>query len=228
MFLCPFENLPSEMHTDEIKQYYDILQGKKASLFVKQLFDFLLALILVILLSPLMLVLAIIIKCTSKGPVFFLQTRVGRYLKPFKIIKFRTMRTDAEKMGKQITVGERDPRITGVGAFLRKFRLDELPQLFNIIAGQRSFVGARPEVPRYVSEYSGAMAATLLIKPGITGYASVKFKNENELLGKESDPEKAYIEHIIPVKMALDLEYITDLSPICDIKTMFLTVKEVF
>lgn len=228
MFICPFENLPSEMQTDEIKQYYDILQGKKASLFVKQLFDFLLALILVILLSPLMLVLAIIIKCTSKGPVFFLQTRVGRYLKPFKIIKFRTMRTDAEKTGKQITVGERDPRITGVGAFLRKFRLDELPQLFNIIAGQMSFVGARPEVPRYVSEYSGAMAATLLIKPGITGYASVKFKNENELLGKESDPEKAYIEHIIPVKMALDLEYINDLSPICDIKTMFLTVKEVF
>lgn len=227
MLLKPFNELPLQFQSNEVKEYYDILNSKKPSLVIKQVADFLIALILLFVLALPMIIISIVIKCTSKGPVLFKQKRVGRYLKPFYICKFRTMRVDAEKMGAQITVGERDPRITNIGWFLRKYRLDELPQIFNILLGQMSFVGARPEVPRYVDEYSGAMTATLLIKPGITGYASIHFKNENELLGKESDPEKAYILHIIPAKMKLDLEYLQDLSPITDIKTMLNTVLEV-
>lgn len=225
--LKAFTMLPKEMQTDEILKYYDILAKKKLALLIKQIFDRVLAFILLIILSPVLIVLAIIIKCTSKGPVMFRQKRVGRYLKPFNIWKFRTMRIDSEKLG-QITVGSRDPRITNIGWFLRKYRLDELPQLLNILAGQMSFVGARPEVPKYVEQYSGAMAATLLIRPGVTGYASIRFKNENELLGEEDDPERAYVEKILPIKMGLDLEYVEELGIITDIKTMLETVKAVF
>ena len=225
--LKAFTMLPKEMQTDEILKYYDILAKKKLALLIKQIFDRVLAFILLIILSPVLIVLAIIIKCTSKGPVMFRQKRVGRYLKPFNIWKFRTMRIDSEKLG-QITVGNRDPRITNIGWFLRKYRLDELPQLLNILAGQMSFVGARPEVPKYVEQYSGAMAATLLIRPGVTGYASIRFKNENELLGEEDDPERAYVEKILPIKMGLDLEYVEELGIITDIKTMLETVKAVF
>lgn len=225
--LKAFTMLPKEMQTDEIRKYYDILAKKKLALLIKQIFDRVLAFILLIILSPVLIVLAIIIKCTSKGPVMFRQKRVGRYLKPFNIWKFRTMRIDSEKLG-QITVGNRDPRITNIGWFLRKYRLDELPQLLNILAGQMSFVGARPEVPKYVERYSGAMAATLLIRPGVTGYASIRFKNENELLGEENDPERAYVEKILPIKMGLDLEYVEELGIITDIKTMLETVKAVF
>lgn len=222
-----FSALPQQMQTDEIRKYYDILANKKASLFVKSVFDRIAAFFLLVILSPVLIVLAIIIKCTSKGPVIFHQKRVGRYLKPFNIWKFRTMRVDSEKFG-QITVGSRDPRITKIGWFLRKYRLDELPQLFNILAGQMSFVGARPEVPKYVSQYSGAMAATLLLRPGVTGYASIRFKDENQLLGEVDDPEWAYVEKILPIKMGLDLEYVEELSVLTDIKTMLETVKAVF
>lgn len=221
--LKAFSKLPRQMQTDEIRKYYDILAKKKAVLLLKQIFDRIAALILLVILSPVMIVLAVIIKCTSKGPVIFRQKRVGRYLKPFNIWKFRTMRVDSEKHG-QITVGSRDPRITNIGWFLRKYRLDELPQLFNILAGQMSFVGARPEVPKYVEQYSGAMAATLLLRPGVTGYASIRFKDENELLGGEDDPERAYVEKILPIKMGLDLEYIEELGIFTDIKTMLQTV----
>lgn len=227
MLLKPFDRLPESMQTAEIRHYYDIIAKRKLSLLIKQAADFLLAAVLLVILAVPMLVIAVVIKCTSKGPVFFFQERAGRYLRPFRICKFRTMRTDAEQCGGQITVGERDPRITGIGWFLRKYRLDELPQLFNILGGQMSFVGARPEVMRYVACYSGAMSATLLIKPGITGFASVRFKDENALLGRESDPEKAYIEHIIPAKMALDLEYVESFGVLTDIKTMLETVREV-
>lgn len=222
-----FDELPEQFKTDDVREYYNILKKKKVSLFFKAVIDFLLALIMTIILLPVMLIIAVIIKCTSKGPVFFRQKRVGRYSKEFDIIKFRTMRTDAEKIGAQITVGERDPRITSIGYFLRKYRLDELPQLFNILLLQMSFVGARPEVPRYVAEYKNDYIATLLIRPGITGYASIRFKDENEILGKEENPEKAYIEKIIPIKMELDLEYVKELSVFTDIKTMFKTVIEV-
>ena len=225
--LKAFSALPQQMQTDEIRNYYDILAKKKPALLVKSVFDRILALIMLVILSPVLLVLAIIIKFTSKGPIFFRQKRVGRYLKPFNIWKFRTMRVDSEKLG-QITVGSRDPRITNIGWFLRKYRLDELPQLFNIVAGQMSFVGARPEVPKYVEQYSGAMAATLLLRPGVTGYASIRFKDENELLGEEDDPERAYVEKILPIKMGLDLEYVEEISVLTDIKTMVETVKAVF
>lgn len=226
--LKAFSELPGQMQTDEIRRYYDILAKRKRSLAAKQLFDRTAAFILLVVLSPILLVLAIIIKCSSRGPIIFRQKRVGRYLKPFYIWKFRTMQVDAEKLGGQITVGSRDPRITKIGWILRKYRLDELPQLFNILAGQMSFVGARPEVPKYVEQYSGTMAATLLIRPGVTGYASIRFKDENELLGEEDDPERAYVEKILPIKMGLDLNYVEELSVITDIKTMLETVKAVF
>lgn len=222
-----FESLPSEMRSEDVRKYYDIVAKRQAAYVIKCIGDFLLALIALILLLLPMLVIAVIIKCTSKGPVIFKQTRVGRYLKPFKIWKFRTMRTDAEKVGKQLTVGEHDPRITKIGGFLRKYRLDELPQLINILLGQMSFVGARPEVPRYVKEYSGAMSATLLLRPGVTGFASIRFKDENEILGEQDDPEQAYIEKILPIKMGLDLEYVEQFGVLTDIKTMFETVKAV-
>ena len=222
-----FENLPKEMQNDKVREYYDIVAKRQAAYIIKCVGDFILALAATIILILPMLVIAAVIKCTSKGPVIFKQTRVGRYMKPFKIWKFRTMRTDAEKSGKQLTVGERDPRITKIGGFLRKYRLDELPQLVNILLGQMSFVGARPEVPRYVKEYSGAMSATLLLRPGVTGFASIRFKDENELLGKQQDPEQAYIEKILPIKMNLDLQYVEQFGVWTDIKTMLETVKAV-
>lgn len=223
-----FHDLPDGYQTDGIRRYYDILRKKHTTLVFKRIFDIFFSALLIILLSPAMIIISIVIKCTSRGPVLFLQERVGRYSMPFMICKFRTMRIDAESVGRQITVGERDPRITGIGYFLRRFKLDELPQLFNVFIGQMSFVGTRPEVPRYVDEYTDDMLAVLLLRPGITGYASVRFKDENRLLGLESDPEQAYIKHIIPVKMALDLEYVKEMSVGVDIKTMLTTIKEVF
>ena len=156
-------------------------------------------------------------KATSKGEVIFKQKRVGKYGKEFNVLKFRTMVTDAEKLGKQITVGERDPRITSIGYFLRKFRLDEFPQLINVIKGDMSFVGARPEVPYYVDKYTDEMMATLLLEPGITGTASIFFKDEAKMLEIEPDAEK----------MRLNLDYLKDLSLGYDMKLMFQTVFEV-
>lgn len=224
MFLKKYEALPDQLQNEKVKYYYDVIAAKKATCFFKTVFDYLLALILFIILLPFLLIIGILVKCTSKGPVFFYQVRVGRYLKPFKIIKFRTMVVGAEKMGAQITVGEKDPRITGIGAFLRRFRLDELPQVINVLKGDMSFVGTRPEVPKYVKRYQPEMLATLLLKPGITGLASIAFKDENAMLGEEDSPEAAYVNKILPVKMKINLEYIEKMSVLEDIKIMFKTL----
>lgn len=222
-----FEDLPERFRNEAVRQYYDILATKSKTLFFKRVFDFSVALILLVLLSPVFLGLALAVKFTSKGEIIFKQKRVGIYGKEFFVLKFRTMVVDAEAKGMQITVGERDPRITKIGHFLRKFRLDEFPQLINVIKGEMSFVGARPEVPYYVDFYTDEMMATLLTPPGITGTASIYFKDEAKMLEIEPDAHKCYINHILPVKMKMNLEYLKEISVWYDIKLMFKTVFEV-
>ena len=219
-----FEDLPERFQNEAVREYYDILAHKKATLFCKKLLDTLFALILFLLLLPIFIILAVAVKVTSKGEIIFKQKRVGKYGKEFYVFKFRTMVTDAESLGKQITVGERDPRITSIGHFLRKFRLDEFPQLINVIKGEMSFVGARPEVPHYVDYYTDEMMATLLLEPGITGTASIFFKDEAKMLEIEPDAEKCYINHILPKKMRLNLDYLKDLSILYDLKLIFKTI----
>lgn len=222
-----FQDLPPEFQNQAVKKYYDILSKKKSILFIKRALDFLVSLVLLVLFWWVLAVIAVIIKLTSKGNIIFKQKRVGKYGREFYVLKFRTMVTDAEKLGKQITVGERDPRITGIGHFLRKFRLDEFPQLINVLVGDMSFVGARPEVPHYVKKYTDEMMATLLLEPGITGVASIFFKDEAKMLEIEPDPELCYINHILPEKMRMNLDYLEKLSLTYDLKLVFQTVFEV-
>lgn len=196
---------------------------KKINSIVKRIFDFIAALVGVILLSPFLIIIAISIKVGSKGPVLFLQQRVGINGKIFNIYKFRTMIVDAEKVGKQITVGK-DTRITGVGAFLRKYKLDELPQLFNVLKGDMSLVGPRPEVPRYVNLYSEKQKEVLSVRPGITDYASLRYKDENDILGEVDNPEKHYIEVIMQDKLALNLQYIENNNLFIDIMLILKTI----
>lgn len=178
----------------------------------KRLFDLFFTIPGIIFLSPLFLLIAAWVYFDSPGGVFFRQVRVGRYGKTFRIFKFRTMVADAEKRGKQITIGN-DVRVTKSGEFLRKYKLDELPQLFNVVLGDMSLVGPRPEVPRYIAEYSEEDRKIVLsVRPGITDNASIEFRSENEILGKAKDPEKAYIEEILPIKIAFYKKYVEDRS----------------
>jgi lipopolysaccharide/colanic/teichoic acid biosynthesis glycosyltransferase len=194
--------------------------------FLKRTFDMVMSSIGLILLSPFFLIISILIKMDSKGPILFKQTRVGRYEKDFKILKFRTMVTDAEKRGAQITVG-RDSRITRVGHLLRKSKLDELPQLLNVFKGDMSLVGPRPEVPRYTQYYDEVQKRIFEIRPGITDYASIKYRDENEILALSKDPEKTYIEEIMVDKLKLNLEYLEKRSLITDIKIIFKTLYKI-
>lgn len=193
---------------------------------VKRLFDIILSFVGLVILSPILLVVSIIIKLTSSGPVFFKQVRVGRNEKNFKILKFRTMVVDAEKKGAQITVG-RDSRITGIGHFLRKYKLDELPQLINVLIGDMSLVGPRPEVPKYTQYYNKEQRTIFQIRPGITDYASIKYRDENEILAKSSQPEKTYIEEIMVDKLNLNLKYLRDRSIITDLKIIINTILKI-
>lgn len=226
MILKAWDDLPEKLKREEIKPYYDILIKRKVSLIMKRVFDIVVALILLILLSPVFLVLAIAIKIDSEGPVFFRQVRVTQYGKEFEIYKFRTMITNAERLGAQVTV-ENDSRITKVGNFIRDYRLDEIPQLLNILNGTMSFVGTRPEVPKYVSRYKDEMLATLLLPAGITSLASIKYKDESELLSGAIDPDKTYIEKVLPGKMKYNLQAIKKFSFWGDIRLMFMTLKAV-
>jgi len=175
----------------------------------KRLFDILLSALALVLLSPLLLVVAIVIVVGARGGAFFRQTRVGKGGKPFRLLKFRTMRPGSEAMGR-ITVGERDPRVTRIGVFLRRTKLDELPQLWNVLVGDMSLVGPRPEVPEYVALYSGEQRRVLDVRPGITSLASIAYINENELLGRSADPKRTYVEDVLPAKLELDLKYVRD------------------
>lgn len=227
MKMPQYEKLPKELQCDEVKHYYDILKTKTASLVLKRIFDVAVSLFLIILLALPMAVIAVLIKCTSKGPVIYKQVRVTAFGKHFKIFKFRSMRTDADSKGELLTVGE-DNRVTKVGRFIRKFRLDELTQIFHVLSGKMTIVGTRPEVPKFTDQYSKEMLATLLLPAGVTSLASIKFKDEAELLAESKDVDKTYVETILPQKMKYNLEYIENFSFMGDIKLIFKTVAEVF
>lgn len=190
---------------------------------LKRGFDFIASLIGCIILMPIYILIAILIKIDSKGPVFFKQKRVGQYGKIFEILKYRTMVVDAEKIGKQITVGN-DNRITKIGKFLRKYKLDELPQLFNVLKGDMSLVGPRPEVPKYVELYNDEEKKVLNVKPGITDFASIEYRDENEILGKVENPEEYYINVIMKHKLTLNLKYINNNNIFIDIKIILQTL----
>ena len=226
MILRKWENLPAEMQTPEVRKYYDVLKKKKFSLFLKRLFDVTVSFILLLLFSPVFLILAIAIKLDSKGPVFYRQTRVTQYGKEFRIFKFRSMVTDADK-GSLLTVGG-DSRVTKTGRFIRKYKLDELSQLIDVFRGTMTFVGTRPEVPKYVKKYTPEMMATLLLPAGITSEASIYYKDENELLDAADDVEKTYVEVVLPDKMKYNLAAINSFGFFDDIKVMILTVLAVF
>ena len=192
---------------------------------LKRIFDITLSLFGLIILLPFMLIIAILIKLDSKGPVFFKQIRVTKNGREFKIFKYRTMRVGSDKYS-QITVGK-DNRITKIGTFLRKYKLDEIPQLINVLIGDMSLVGPRPEVPKYVALYTDEQKEILKVRAGITDYASIEFSDENDLLASEADPEKAYIEKIMPKKIELNKKYILEISILTDIKIILLTIKKI-
>lgn len=227
MKMPEYLRLPEELQCDEVKRYYDILKTKTAGLVLKRIFDVIVAAFLIILLALPMAVIAVLIKCTSKGPVIYKQVRVTTFGKHFKIWKFRSMRTDADSKGELLTVGE-DNRITRVGKFIRKFRLDELPQIFHVLSGKMTIVGTRPEVPKFTDKYTNEMLATFLLPAGVTSLASIKFKDEAELLAESDDVDKTYVETILPQKMKYNLRYIENFSFVGDIKLIFKTVAEVF
>lgn len=194
--------------------------------FFKRFFDIIVSLIGIIILGIFLIIISIIIKCTSEGPVFFKQIRVGQSGKEFKIFKFRTMVVNAESLGTQITIGK-DKRITKIGHFLRKYKIDELPQLFNVFIGEMSFVGPRPEVPKYVAMYNETQRKVLSVRPGITDLASIRYRNENEILGRSKNADEAedmYINEIMPDKLKLNLEYIEKSNVFFDIYIIFKTI----
>ena len=219
--------VPQDMRTLEVRKYYNSLRKKKWTLRLKRCFDVVCALILIVVLAIPMVIIAVLIKLDSKGSVFYRQERVTQYGKVFRIFKFRTMVEDADKIGAHVTTSE-DPRITRMGSKLRKSRLDEFPQLFNVLTGDMTFVGTRPEALRYVDAYSNEMNATLLLPAGITSMTSIEYKDEDELLKDADDPDKVYVEQILPEKMKYNLEYIENLSLKRDWDTLIMTVKRVF
>lgn len=190
---------------------------------MKRLFDIILSSFGILVLSPILVLIAILVKISSKGPIFYRQVRVGKGNKDFRIFKFRTMYTGSDKKG-LLTVGGRDPRVTKVGYYLRKFKLDELPQLFNVFTGEMSLVGPRPEVRKYVEHYSESDMEVLTVRPGITDYASIAFRNENDILKESEDPEKKYIEEIMPIKLGLNKKYIAEKGMFKDLSIIFKTI----
>lgn len=218
-----WNDLPKEMQVEQVKKYYEILQCHKGSLLAKRIFDIIVASLLVVILSPILFLLSILIKIDSPGPVMFRQVRVTTYGKPFRIFKFRTMVNNADKIGTQVTT-KGDSRVTRMGKMLRGCRLDELPQLFNVLKGEMSFVGTRPEVGKYVAHYTDEMKATLLMPAGITSRASIEYKDEERLLESAENADEVYIHQVLPEKMKYNLRAIEKFSFWDDIKTMFATV----
>ena len=229
--LKDWNSLPGFMQHTEVKKYYAGLSKKRGALRAKRFLDVVLALILTVLLSPIMLILAVCIKLDSKGPVFYRQERVTQYGKTYRIFKFRTMIADADKKGPLVTTGQ-DSRITKMGSKLRKCRLDELPQLFNVLAGDMSFVGTRPEVKKYVDCYTPQMMATLLLPAGITSRTSIEYKDEDEILDRYSrttdkTTDEIYVEYVLPQKMKYNLQYLESFSVWGDLKVMIDTALAV-
>ena len=222
MILREWKALPEDMQVEEVRKYYEILQRKKGSLFLKRVFDVVVSVLLLVLLSPVFLILAIAIKADSKGPVFYRQVRVTQYGKRFRIHKFRSMVKEADQRGTLVTVSG-DSRITRVGRLIRDKRLDEIPQLIDVLQGNMSFVGVRPEVPKYVKAYTPKMKATLLLPAGITNLTSIYYKDEAKLLDGAKEPERVYIEAVLPKKMEWNLRGMEEFGFWRDVWIMFLT-----
>lgn len=223
MRLVSWNELPQEMNNESVKLYYKILKEKRISLILKRIFDIVAAILTLIVLIPLFLIISIAVKMDSKGTVFFKQIRVTQYGRKFKILKFRTMVTNADKMGTQVTTNN-DARVTKVGRILRRFRLDEIPQLLNIIFGDMTFVGTRPEVPKYVEYYTDKMMATLLMPAGVTSEASIAYKDEEKLISSAEDADKTYINEVLIEKMKYNLYSLANFSFLYDIRILFRTV----
>ncbi len=221
-----WEEIPETMNHPEVQMYYEILQKKKAALVAKRVFDLIMSIVLIVILFPALLMIGVAVKVTSPGEVIFQQTRVTTYGKRFRIYKFRTMVAGAPQKGAAVTVNG-DARVTKIGSFLRKVRLDELPQLFNIVKGEMSFVGTRPEVERYVEHYTNEMFATLLLPAGVTSPASIEYKDEERLLAEGKDVDATYISEILPAKMEYNLKYLKEFSFWGDIRILFQTVLAV-
>ena len=224
--LRKWEQLPEFMRVDEVRPYWEILNRKRGQLVIKRIFDFSAASALTVILAIPMAAIAVLIKQDSEGPVFYRQERVTTYGKYFRIHKFRTMVSNADKIGTAVTVGN-DSRITKVGAKLRGYRLDELPQLFDVLTGNMSFVGTRPEAVKYVEQYRPEYYATLLMPAGITSEASIRYKDEDKLLNAAEDVDKIYVEKVLPAKMKWNLESIERFQFLREILTMFRTVAAV-
>jgi lipopolysaccharide/colanic/teichoic acid biosynthesis glycosyltransferase len=226
MTLRKWDDLPAIMKNESVRYYYNLLYKKRFSILCKRIFDILTAIITFIILSPAFIIISIAIKIDSRGPVIFKQVRVTQYGKKFKIYKFRTMIENAEEKGTKVTT-KNDRRITKVGKVLRKYRLDEFPQLFNIFAGDMSFVGTRPEVVKYVEKYTDEMWATLLLPAGITSEASIRYKDEERLLSNSENVDHTYINKVLPEKMKYNLKSIENFSFFRELKTMTSTVLAV-
>lgn len=227
MLIKKWEQLPKEFQIEEIKPYYDKLRKKNFSLFWKRVFDIFVSGLMLIILFPFFLFLSLAIKIDSRGPVFYRQERVTQYGKHFRIFKFRSMVNNADKKGTLVTV-ENDSRITRVGKFIRKLRLDEISQLIDVFRGTMTFVSTRPEVPKYVDKYKPEYLVTLLLPAGVTSMASIKFKDEAELLNGKDDVDKVYVEEVLPKKMEYNLSEIKKYGFWRDIKIMFITIFIVF
>ncbi|MBQ2807404.1 MAG: sugar transferase [Clostridia bacterium] len=228
MKLLKWECLPQDMQTEAVRHYYAILEKKKCALLFKRAFDVFASFLLLLVLSPVFLILAILVKVDSRGPVFYRQERITQYGRKFRIFKFRTMVANADQLGTQVTV-HNDSRITRVGRFLRKTRLDEISQLIDVLRGTLTFVGTRPEVEKYVRHYTDEMKATLLLPAGITSEASIRYKDESALLDAAGDAaDKIYVQSILPSKMKYNLHALKTFRFWKDIKIMFMTVFAIF
>lgn len=229
--MIKYKDLPKEFQNDAVKKYYEIVSRKKISLLFKRIIDIIFSILILLILFIPIIIISIAIKLDSNGSVFYRQVRVTQYGKRFRIFKFRTMVTNADKIGTLVTV-KSDARITKVGKFLRKYRLDEFPQIFNILIGDMSFVGTRPEVTKYVEKYSDYMYATLLLPAGLTSYSSINYKDEDEIISEHlkdnENIDDIYVNYILPDKMKYNIEYIERFSFLYDIKIMFKTFLSVF
>ncbi len=223
MILKPWDELPDDLRIDQVRPYYEALKKKQSSLICKRIFDIVASAFLLVTLSPVFLLIALAIKIDSPGPVFYRQERVTQYGKHFRIFKFRSMVTNADQIGSQVTVSG-DSRITNVGHIIRDFRLDELCQLIDIFRGTMTFVGTRPEVPKYVAAYTPEMMATLLVPAGVTSEASIAYKDEAQLLDAAEDVDKVYIEQVLPEKMKYNLDALMNFSFLGDLSIMVRTV----
>ncbi|MCX0378916.1 sugar transferase [Clostridium perfringens] len=225
MLKC-WDDLPKNMQTEAVRPYYDILKKRKISLLFKRVFDIIGSIIMLVIFSPIMIILSIAIALDSKGGVFFRQERITQYGRKFYIHKFRTMVANAENLGSQVTVSN-DMRVTKIGAKIRKYRLDELPQLIDILQGNMSFVGTRPEVTKYVERYTPEMLATLLLPAGVTSEASIKYKDEERLLQNADNADEVYINKVLPEKMEYNLISLDKFNFFSELGIMIKTVLAV-